>query len=221
MATTYHRRDDKQTPVDLANSMTDMLTCNTESGEKDDDKEECTDEGDDIVKQRRRRQGRSGKNVSSSSSLSSSSSSLKEMATTDHRRGDKQTPVDLANSMTDMLTCNTESGEKDDDKEECTEEGDDIVKQRRRQGRSGKNVSSSSSSSLSSSSSSLKEMAFTDHRRDDKQTPVDLANSMTDMLTCNTESGEKDDDKEEYTEEGDDIGKYAVAGLYSRNTVCI
>uniref|UniRef100_A0A8W8MP85 Uncharacterized protein n=1 Tax=Magallana gigas TaxID=29159 RepID=A0A8W8MP85_MAGGI len=48
------------------------------------------------------------------------------MATTNHRRKDKQTPVDLANSMTDMLTCSTESGEKDDDKEECTEEGDNI-----------------------------------------------------------------------------------------------
>uniref|UniRef100_A0A8W8MPT7 Uncharacterized protein n=1 Tax=Magallana gigas TaxID=29159 RepID=A0A8W8MPT7_MAGGI len=74
---------------------------------------------------------------------------------------------------------------------------------------------------LSSFSSSSKEIATTNHRRKDKQTPVDLANSMTDMLTCSTESGEKDDDKEECTEEGDNIGKYAVAGLYSRNTVCI
>uniref|UniRef100_K1QGS0 Uncharacterized protein n=1 Tax=Magallana gigas TaxID=29159 RepID=K1QGS0_MAGGI len=60
--------------------------------------------------------------------LSSFSSSSKEMATTNHRRKDKQTPVDLANSMTDMVTCSTEWGEKDDDKEECTEEGDNIAK---------------------------------------------------------------------------------------------
>nr|XP_034335030.1 uncharacterized protein LOC105321412 isoform X3 [Crassostrea gigas] len=125
------------------------------------------------------------------------------MATSNHRRKDKQTPVDLANSMTDMVTCSTEWGEKDDDKEECTEEGDNIVKRLRQQGRSGKNDSSSSSSSLFSSSS--KEMTTAERRRDDKQTPVDLAKSITDMVTCNTEWGEKDDDKEECTEEGDNI----------------